>query len=370
MRATLVLTLAACAAAQAAEPPRPPGGPPDVRAIVRQRGKAIAKLQTIEQYLPGLARRTGRLLNPFPLRTTLKDALSFVLFVPSAIFYPLRRHVGSGVVIDAEGHLLTNDHVVRGADRLTVRLTDREGIKRKLAGTLLARDPHTDIALVKIDPKQAPLVPAPIGDSHTVELGDWVVAIGQPLNLTGSVTVGVVSGRHRRLGANLIEDYIQIDAAVNPGNSGGPILDSAGRIVGIVSLGLFPANNIGFAVPTSLITPFLDDLKARRRPRRGYLGVSLRDITPDLAEARKLDVDRGVLITRVRLFSPAADAGLRRGDIVLWVAGKQVAKARQVQMLVLRTRPGTTIPITVRRKGKSVTLKPTLRPRRQPFRIL
>ena len=367
-RMPLFLTsLAAAVAAHAAQPP--PASLPDVRAVVRQRGKAVVKIETLEYYLPGLLRRTGRLLNPFPLRSTIKDAASLALFVPSAVIYPLRRHIGSGVLIDTQGHLLTNHHVVRGADKITVHLTDAKGVRRRFKAKALGRDPQTDIALVKIDPRKTPVVTAPLGDADALEPGDWIIAIGHPLNLTGSVTVGVVSGRHRQLRANPLEDYIQIEAAVNPGNSGGPVLNTRGEVVGIVALGIFPANDIGFAVSTSLIAPFLDDFKTRRRPRRGYLGVTLRDITPHLASTKKLDTETGILVEDVKHFSPAGRAGLKRGDILVSVAGRKVAKARDAQMLILRTRPGTAIPLAVRRKGKLLTLEPTLRQRRAPFRI-
>jgi len=366
--AIAVLLLVSCAAAHAAEPPATPTLP-NVRAVVKQRGKAVVKIETFEHYLPGIVRRTVRLANPFPLRSTLRDVASFAFFVPSAVIYPLRKHIGSGVLIDGEGHLLTNHHVVRGADRITVHLTDAKGVRRRFKGKALGRDPQTDIALVKIKPKDVPIVSAPLGDADALEPGDWIIAIGTPLDLTGSVTVGVVSGRHRQLGANALEDYIQVEAAVNPGNSGGPILNTRGEVVGIVALGMFPANNIGFAVSTALITPFLDDFKTRRRPRRGFLGVSLTDITPHVAKRKKLDVEAGVLVSAVKRSTPAGRAGLRRGDIVVSVAGHKVAKARDAQMIVLRAKPGTAIPIVVRRKGKLVTLTPTLRKRRVPFRI-
>ncbi len=347
----------------------PPPGPPDVRAVVRQRGKAVVKIETREYFIPGLLRRVGRVLNPFPLRSTLADAASLAFFLPSGAFHRLRRHIGSGVVIEPDGHLLTNHHVVRGADHITVRLTDAAEVRRQFRGRVVGADRLSDVALVKIDPAEARLVVAPLGDSDALELGDWVIAIGQPLNLTGTVTVGVVSGRHRQLDSAELEDYIQTDAAVNPGNSGGPILDAQGRVVGLVTLGIFPADNIGFAVPTALIAPFLDDLKADGRPRRGYLGLSVEDITPHLAKRRALDRDSGVLVTRIRAFSPAGKAGFHRGDVVVSIDGRTVAKARDVQMLVLRTKPGSTVPVVVRRKGKLHTLHPTLRERRKPFRI-
>jgi len=356
------------APARAAQPPPAPALP-DIRTIVSQRERAVVRVETFEGYFPGLLRRGGRLLNPFPLRSTLGDAASFVFFIPTIIVYPLRKHLGSGVLIDAEGHLLTNHHVVKGADQVVVRLTDAKGTRRKFDAKVVGTDPQVDIALVKIDPGTTPLVTAPLGDSEQLALGDWVVAIGHPMALTGSVTCGIVSGLHRQMRVNPLEDYIQIEAAVNPGNSGGPILNDRGQVVGIVSLGLFPANNIGFAVPTGLITPFLDDFKRHGRPRRGYLGIDLRDVTPELAKDEELDVEAGAYVARVAYSSPAGRAGIERGDVIVAVGGREVAKAREVQMAVLRTPPGRSLAFTVRRDGKLRDLAAEPVERRKPFRI-
>lgn len=342
---------------------------PDVRAIVRERGNAVVRVETFEEYLPGLVRRGGRLVNPFPLSTNINDAASFALFLPSAVFYTMRKHLGSGVIIDPEGYVLTNYHVVKNGDRVAVRLEDAKGVRRKLEAKVVGTDPHTDTALLKVEPGEVPLVTAPLGDSDQVALGDWVIAIGNPLYLTGTVTCGIVSGLHRQVRANLVEDYIQVDAAVNPGNSGGPILNTRGEVIGIVSLGVFPANNIGFAIPTNLVAPFLDDMKKHGRPRRGYLGASLRDITPELAKDWKLPVDKGVVVASVGYFSPGGEAGLRSGDVIEAIAGKPVASAREAQMAILRTPPDTVLPITVRRGDKTLELKPKLTLRRAPFRI-
>jgi len=345
------------------------GGLPDVRAVVERCGKAVVRVETFEHYIPGLIRRVGRLANPFPLRRTVADALSLAFFVPSAAILPLRKHLGSGVIIDHEGHVLTNAHVVRNADEFTLRLRDARGVKRKFEARLMATDPHTDIALLKFDPGKVPIVAVRIGDSDKLAPGDWVIVVGNPIGLTGTVTCGVVSGLHRQMRANLIEDYIQIDAAINPGSSGGPLLNLRGEVVGIVALGLFPANNIGFAVPTSLITPYLDDMERGRRPRRGYLGVSIQDVTPELVEKKDLPVERGVYVSRVAFFSPAGKAGLRRGDVIVAVNGRPVTEAREVQRVVLRTRPGQVLRLTVRRGEEELDLEARPALRRTRLRI-
>jgi serine protease Do len=342
---------------------------PDVRAVVAERGNAVVRIETYEQYLPGLVRRGARFLNPFPLRDTLGDALSLAFYIPSLILSPIRKHLGSGVIIDAEGHLLTNNHVVRNADEFAVHLTDAKGVRRKLMARLVGRDPLTDIALLKVDPAKAPLVVAPLGDSDKLALGDWGVIVGNPLKLTGSVSFGIVGGLHRQLGADLIEDHIQVDASVHPGNSGGPLFNVRGEVVGIVALGVVPANNTGFAIPTSLITPYLDDYKKVGHPRRGYLGLTVRDITPDVAEEERLDVQEGLLVTDVALFSPAWDAKVKEGDVVLSLDGKKVGDARSLQMAILRTRPGTSVALTLRRGKKDLDVTAKLTERREPFQV-
>ncbi len=360
--------VAAAGLAVAGEPPKGLALP-DVRAVVAERGKAVARIETYEDYFMGLARRGEKLLFPFPLHEKIGDAANFFFYVPSLILYPLRKSLGSGVLIDSEGHLLTNNHVIRNADRFTVYLNDAKDVRRKFDAKLLGHDPHTDVAMLQIDPGKAALVTAPLGDSDQLALGDWVVVIGNPLNLTGSVSFGVVGGLHRQVDEFLIEDLIQLDATLNPGNSGGPVLNAQGQVVGLVSLGFSISNGIGFAIPTSLITPWLDDFKKGKQPRRGYLGLTVRDVTPDLAKSEKLDVEEGVWIHQVDPSTPASRAGFEDGDVITAVGGKAVAKGRDFQMAVLRAKPGSTLEFTVRRSGKSVDLKAEVGRRRTPFQI-
>jgi S1-C subfamily serine protease len=364
----LIAALLAASWADAAERAELPAVP-NVRAIVQARGGAAARVEAREHYLPGLFRRTARLLNPFPLRKTLGEAFSLVIFIPAIIAPRLRTHIGSGVLFDDEGHLLTNEHVIRDADEVRVQLEDAEEVPREFQAAIGGRDRQADIALLRIRPEDAPLVVAPLGDSEEMARGDWVVAIGTPLNLAGSVNTGVVSGLHRQVGAHELEDLIQVEAPLNPGNSGGPLLNARGEVIGIVSLGVFPSNNIGFAVPTSLIVPHLDDLKAGERPHRGYLGAALVDITPKLAEQRELDTTSGVLVEKVKWLGPADSAGLRSGDILLSYAGEKATKTREVQMAVLRTPPDSEVTIRVRREGKTLRFRVRLGERRRPIRI-
>jgi serine protease Do len=343
---------------------------PDVRTIVRERGPAVVRVEAREAALPGLVRRVGRLLNPFPLRDTLGEAVSLVLFLPAIAVPSMRKHIGSGVLIDPEGHLLTNAHVIEDADRVNVELTDAQEVPRVFRARIVGRDRLSDVALLRIAPEKVPLVVAPLGSSDELARGDWVVVIGNPLNLTGSVSVGVVSGLHRQVGAHELEDHLQVEAALNPGNSGGPILNTRGEVVGLVSLGVVPSNGIGFAVPTGLIRPWLEDLKADGRPHRGCLGATLRDLTPHLAKKEGLDVETGVLVTDTAWLGPADRAGIEPGDLLITYAGQPAKKAREVRAAVLQTRPGTTVDVEVRRERKSIACQVKVGERRRPFRLL
>ena len=370
MRSAIALLIVLCAGAlaQAAEAPGP-ASLPDVARIASEREKAVVRVETFESYLPGLLRRGLRLLNPFPLSSTVGDAASLAFFVPSIVLTPLRKHLGSGVFIDADGHLLTNHHVVKNTDELTIRFTDAKGVRRKLTAAIVGTDPLTDTALLKVDPGKVPLVTAPLGDSDQAALGDWVVAIGNPLRLTGTVSVGVVSGLHRKLRANTIEDYIQTTAPVNPGNSGGPLFNTRGEIIGLIDLGIFPANSIGFAIPSDLIASALPDLKQHGHARRGYIGISVRDITPEVAKEAGFGVETGAYAAQVAASGPAGQAGMERNDIIVAVGGRKIETARDVLMAVLRARPGEPLAITVRRGDKHLELQATPTVRRAPFRI-
>src|SRR5213079_263114 len=214
--------------------------------------------------------------------------------------------------IDADGSILTNNHVVDRADRITVKLSDGRSLRAHVVGS----DPDTDIALIKID-GQSGLPVAPLGDSTTLRMGEWVCAIGNPLGYEHSVTVGVVSFLGRKLFDASLDNYIQTDAAINFGNSGGPLINSRGEVIGINAAISSRASNIGFAVPINGATLILPQLRARGRVSRGYIGVGLRDIDADLQRALKLPVDHGAIVQDVTADSPADRAGVRVYDVVV-----------------------------------------------------
>ncbi|WP_270939327.1 S1C family serine protease, partial [Falsiroseomonas oryzae] len=235
--------------------------------------------------------------------------------------------VGSGFVIDAAGHIVTNNHVVEGAQRLMVRLDDG----RELQARLIGRDPRTDIALLKVE-AGAPLPFVALGDSDRAEPGDWVVAMGNPFGLNGTVTTGIVSAIGRDIGAGPYDEFIQVDAPINQGNSGGPLFSQDGGVIGVNTAIFSPTGGsvgIGFAVPSNLVKRVVADLQAHGRVERGFVGVATQPVDAAMAAALKLPAReggtaRGALVASVERDSPAAKAGLRPGDVVTAIDGKPV----------------------------------------------
>jgi serine protease Do len=267
----------------------------------------------------------------------------------------LRRGMGSGVIVDGNGSILTNNHVVANADTLKVTLSDDREFVAKVVGT----DPKTDVAVVRIDPGRAHLQSATMGDSDRVQVGEWVMAAGCPFGLRQTVSAGIVSAVGRgNMGITEYEDFIQTDAAVNPGNSGGPLVDLSGRVVGINTAIASPSggnNGVGFAVPISMAKIVMDQLLRSGKVVRGYLGVSIGDVTPELARSFDYDGTGGVLVQEVSPASPAARAGLKAGDIIVSRDGKPVVNAASFRNAIADTPPGTMVTIEFWRDGKMQT---------------
>jgi serine protease Do len=264
------------------------------------------------------------------------------------------RSLGSGFVVSADGYIATNAHVVARAGKVTVRLANKKEYPAKVIGV----DEKTDVALIKIEPKEE-LQPVTLGDSDGLEVGEWVMAIGSPFGLEQTVTVGVVSAKARVLGAGPYDDFIQTDAAINPGNSGGPLVDGEGRVVGIntaISSRSGGNEGVGFAIPVGLAKNILDQLRESGKVERGWLGVGIQDVTPDLASSLDLGDATGALVANVTPDSPAARAGLARGDVIVEFAGKPITESHQLPALVADSRIGSTAHLTVLRNGSRQTL--------------
>ena len=261
---------------------------------------------------------------------------------------------GSGVIVDPSGVILTNNHVVAGGGKIMVRLQDG----REFKAVDIKTDPKTDLAVLRIE-GAGTLPAARLGDSSKVEIGDWVLALGQPFGLEGTVTAGIVSAKDRGIGITDREDFIQTDAAINPGNSGGPLVDLDGEVIGINTA--ISSNNggyqgVGFAIPANLAKWVGGQLETAGKVHRAYLGVGIQMVTQPLAEQFKVKVHEGVIVTEVRSNTPAAKAGLKPGDVILDFAGKAVSNPRQLQGLVEMSKVGSSEPLTILRDGKQMTL--------------
>ena len=269
--------------------------------------------------------------------------------------------LGSGVIIDSEGYILTNNHVVENADEIRVSLDDRDTQgSNGLEATVVGRDPKTDVALIKIAPKEGRLAAASLGDSGSLQVGDWVIAIGNPFGLGHTVTVGVVSAKGRTLGGNY-DDFIQTDASINPGNSGGPLLNLRGEVVGIntaIASRTGQSAGIGFAVPVNLAKEILTQLKTTGRVVRGQLGVSIQTQWNE-ALARQFGVDYGAVVADVTKGSAADKAGIQRGDVIVEYNGKRLNEGSDLPRLVAATKPGTDVRLKVVRdkKERDVTVR-------------
>ncbi len=267
-----------------------------------------------------------------------------------------QQGMGSGVIISSDGYVLTNNHVVRGADEVDVTLSDRRTIPAKVVGT----DPKTDVAVLKVEAKD--LVPAPLGNSDAAEVGEWVLAVGSPFGLDQTVTAGIISAKSRQMDIADYEDFIQTDAAINPGNSGGPLVNLKGQVIGIntaIASRTGGNNGVGFAIPSNLASSIMDAIVKHGRVQRGRLGALIQDLNEDLAKSFNFDSTKGVLIGDVLDDSPAKKAGLKSGDIVVEFNGKPMENANQLRMAVAATGPGTSSELTIVRDGKRQTVKIT-----------
>ncbi len=259
--------------------------------------------------------------------------------------------LGSGFIVDAQGYVVTNHHVIQGADKITVILNDGT----RYPATLKGNDPKTDLALLKIDPEQ-PLPQVSFGNSDQARPGDWVIAIGNPFGLGGTVTTGIVSARGRDIQAGPFDDFLQIDAAINRGNSGGPVFDTEGRVIGI-NTAIYSPNGgsvgIGFAIPANLAKPIIQQLQDNGQVERGWLGVHIQDVTEEVAASLGLEEHKGALVSSVVPDSPADDAGIRPGDVILNFAGQAVEQMKDLPRLVADHPASDKTKITVWRHGKA-----------------
>jgi Do/DeqQ family serine protease len=267
------------------------------------------------------------------------------------------RAAGSGVLVDPRGYILTNNHVVENATAIEVRLSD----DRKFKATLVGRDGRTDLAVLKIENPAGPLPVADLGDSDRLRVGQWAIAIGNPFGLDRTVTVGIISATGRtHVGVATYEAFIQTDASINPGNSGGPLLNLDGRVVGINTAIVSSGQGIGFAIPINMARDIMTQLINRGKVVRGWLGIGIQDLSPELAAGFGVKEDAGVLVAGVMKDGPAAAAGLKPGDVIVEFGGSTIKDVPDLQKRVAAVEPGRAAPVKVLREQKAVTLSVTI----------
>ncbi len=260
--------------------------------------------------------------------------------------------LGSGFIIDESGIVITNNHVIQGADDIIVRVNGDKEFKAKVVGA----DPLSDIAVLKLDTKEK-FKPVKFGDSDKARIGDWVIAIGNPFGLGGTVTSGIISARNRTIGLTRYEDYIQTDASINQGNSGGPLFNMNGDVIGINTaiLGRSGSIGIGFSIPSNSAKLVIDQLLEFGETKRGWLGVRIQDVTKEIAEIEKLDKPRGALVASVAKNSPSEKAGVKAGDIILEFNGEIINEMKELPIIVARTAVGKKVQVKIWRNKKEIT---------------
>ncbi|MBF0190823.1 MAG: DegQ family serine endoprotease [Magnetococcales bacterium] len=326
-------------------------GLPELTGLVDELKPVVVNIHTSKKARAG--KMAGLPHNPFKNSPFENFFQPFVDRLPQGEMQT--RNLGSGVIIDAEGFILTNNHVIEEADEIKVRLAD----EREFIAKVIGSDPKTDLALIQIAVKQK-LPAAKLGDSDAIKVGAWVVAIGNPFGLDATVTAGIISAKGRAIGNGPYEDFLQTDAAINPGNSGGPLFDLEGHVIGI-NTAIFSRSGgymgIGFAIPINMAKNVVAQLKGAGRVTRGWLGVGIQGITPELTAALGLEAAKGALVSQVTKNGPAQDAGIKAGDVILKFNGQEIHKMRDLPSLVAMTPVGSKVAVVLLRDGKEQTIQ-------------
>jgi len=335
--------------------PETPRSLPDFVALAKKLGPAVVNISTTQV---SERRDVPQFGSPFGQDDPFNEFWRRFFGGPMPRGPQRQRSLGSGFIIDKDGAILTNNHVVENAQKIAVRLADEREFEAKVIG----KDPRTDIALIKIDAKgDLPVIA--LGDSDRLEVGEWVMAIGNPFGLDHSVTAGIVSAKGRQIGQGPYDNFIQTDASINPGNSGGPLINLKGEVVGINSA-IFSRSGgnigIGFAIPINLAKELVPQLKAKGKVTRGFLGVLIQKVTPEIAEGLGLDQLRGALVANVSKGGPADKADVKVGDVIIEFDGQPVKDSGDLPLIVARTTVGKTVPMKVLRDKREVTLNVTV----------
>ncbi|HZD10173.1 MAG TPA: DegQ family serine endoprotease [Candidatus Binatia bacterium] len=321
---------------------------PNFADLAQQLNPSVVNISTT-QVMKGQRRMMPRLPfpNPFGERDPFEEFFERFFGGENPQREFRRRSLGSGFIINREGYIVTNNHVVENASDIKVSLSDKEEFDAKVIG----RDPKTDVALIKIEAKKD-LPAVALGDSGKLRVGEWVMAIGNPFGLGHTVTTGIVSAKGRIIGAGPYDDFIQTDASINPGNSGGPLFNMNGEVVGINTAIIASGQGIGFATPINVAKNLLVSLREKGRVVRGWLGVQVQRVTPELAKSFGLDRERGALVADVMSDTPAEKAGIERGDIIIEFSGHKIDEMNDLPRAVANTPPDTEVPLKLLRKGQ------------------
>ena len=322
--------------------------PPSFTHLAKQASPSVVNISTVK-----VVKGRGQFPMPFGPDDPFKDF--FDRFFRDQIPKDFRQQsLGTGFIIDKEGYILTNNHVVEKADEIKVKLADDEEFMAKIVG----RDPKTDLALIKIDADKD-FIPLTLGDSDKLEVGEWVVAIGNPFGLGNTVTAGIVSAKYRQIGAGAYDNFIQTDASINPGNSGGPLLNTDAEVIGINSAIYSQTGGnigIGFAIPINMAKDLLPQLK-EGKVIRGWLGVMIQKITPELKHKLDLKDEKGALVADVTKDGPADKAGIQRGDVIVSFDGREIKEMSDLPYIVASTPVGKSVTVEVIRKGGRKTFQ-------------
>jgi serine protease Do len=325
-----------------------PSAPDSFAPLVKRVSPSVVNISTVKT-----VRGPGQIPSPFGPNDPFKDFFDRYFRDQMPRDYK-QQSLGTGFIIDKDGYILTNNHVVEKSDDIKVKLANDKEFEARIIG----KDPKTDLALIKIDSDRS-LVPLPLGDSDKLEVGDWVIAIGNPFGLGNTVTTGIVSAKYRNIGAGSYDNFIQTDASINPGNSGGPLLNTAGEVIGINSL-IFTQTGgnigIGFAIPINMAKNLLPQLK-KGKVVRGWLGVIIQEVTAELKEKLDLKDEKGALVADVTEGGPAEKAGIKRGDVIVSFDGKEIKEMKELPYLVASTPIGKTVTIELIRDGKKIEVE-------------
>ena len=348
VRFALLTLVTAALSFTASGPAQAKTGPPDFVQLAKKLTPTVVNIGTEKKVKP--QRRPQRPFGSDPFQEFFDRFLDEQL--PQGY---RQRSLGSGFIISEDGYILTNNHVIDGADEIRVKLEDG----RELKGEVKGADPKLDLALIKVsDGGKLPV--AVLGDSDSISVGEWVMAIGNPFGLAETVTAGIISAKGRVIGSGPYDDYIQTDASINPGNSGGPLFNARGEVVGINTAIVAGGQGIGFAIPVNMAKTIISQLKENGKVERGWLGVSIQPLTKELAQSFGLENERGALVSEVKPESPAQKGGIMAGDVIVEFDGKVIREMNDLPRLVAATSAGKEVVVRVVRDRKEETISVTI----------